>query len=195
VIGSASTKVLNVAAQAPKPWTLEACVGSHDAAQPRRTAVQVTALWLSARTGINGGVPALLRFLVLAALLVVAVVSTVVLARHRSATPLGAVDSSDTTRTISGEGAATLNPRILGQWSWLVVDSAGYLGFRDRERSSPAIIFGYLDMFCDHKVSKAITGQHDCRSCMLVLVWRPVDLAQPNHTPARGQPSTKPAHA
>src|SRR5207248_1673154 len=29
----------------------------------------------------------------------------------------------------------------------------------------------------------------------LVLVWRPVDLAQPDHTPARGQPPTEPSRA
>ena len=33
------------------------------------------------------------------------------------------------------------------------------------------------------------------RSCTLGFGWHPVDLAQPDHTPARGQPSTEPAHA
>lgn len=27
-------------------------------------------------------------------------------------------------------------------------------GFRDGERSLSAVVFGYLDVFCDHKVSK-----------------------------------------
>jgi hypothetical protein len=33
------------------------------------------------------------------------------------------------------------------------------------------------------------------RSCSLRLVWHPVDLAPPDHTPARGQPSTGPPRA
>src|SRR5262249_22285600 len=33
------------------------------------------------------------------------------------------------------------------------------------------------------------------RSCTLGLVWLPLDLASPDHTPARGQPSTQPPRA
>jgi hypothetical protein len=42
--------------------------------------------------------------------------------RHRSATPLGAVDSGDVTWTISGRGNSDANPRILGRSLWVVVD-------------------------------------------------------------------------
>ena len=56
--------------------------------------------------------------LVLAALLVALV---------RSATQSGAIDTTDTTWTISGEGAATPNLQILEPLLWLFVGSTDYL--------------------------------------------------------------------
>ena len=50
-----------------------------------------------------------------------------------------------------------VEPRIQGFWD----GSCGYssiapitCGFRNRNRASSAVIFGCLDVFCDHKVSK-----------------------------------------
>jgi hypothetical protein len=62
----------------------------------------------------SGRVPAPLRSLVLAALLVTAAVSMVALAPSRSdrgATPPGAVDSGDATWTISGRGSGDPEPK------------------------------------------------------------------------------------
>jgi hypothetical protein len=81
------------------------------------------------------------RSLVLAALLVTAAVSMVALAPSR-ATPSGAIDFDDATWTISGEGAVTQNPRILGRLLWLFMDSTGYLRFCDCKRSSSVVIWG-----------------------------------------------------
>jgi len=56
-------------------------------------------------------------------------------------------------------------------------------GFRDCKRSSSVVIFGYLDVFCDHKVSKRSTAHCDqLRSWTLGLVWHLVDLAQHDTT-------------
>jgi hypothetical protein len=59
-------------------------------------------------------------------------------------------------------------------------------GFRDCKRSLSAVIFGYLDGFCDHKVSKRSTAQRDQRpiTCTLGVVGNPVD-SEPDHTPTR----------
>jgi hypothetical protein len=64
--------------------------------------------------------------------------------------------------------------------------------FCDCKRSLSVVIFGYLDGFCDHKVSKRSSAQRDRRrSCTPGVVWRPLDLASPEHTPARGHPPTE----
>ena len=65
--------------------------------------------------------------------------------------PLGAIDASDATWTMLGEGAATPNLQILGPSLWLFMDSADYCGFRDYERSLSVVVFGYLKVFCDIK--------------------------------------------
>ena len=77
-------------------------------------------------------------------------------------------------------------------WSWAAPITCG---FRDCKHSLSLVILGCLDRFCDRRVSKRSSARRDHRSCTLGLVWRPVDLAQPDHTPARGQPSTEPVRA
>jgi hypothetical protein len=53
------------------------------------------------------------------------------------------------------EAFSTPKPRILGPLLWSFVDSTGYLRF---SRLQTLVVcghfMGYLDLFCDHKVSK-----------------------------------------
>jgi hypothetical protein len=58
-------------------------------------------------------------------------------------------------------GTRTPNPLILGLLLRLFVDSADYLRFCDSKRSLPAVIWRYLDVFCDHKMSKRSAAQHN----------------------------------
>jgi len=75
---------------------------------------------------------------------------------------VSAIDAADATWTMLGEGAATQTYRFSDR-------SCGYLWialvtscFRDCKRPSCAVIFGYLSVFCDHKVSKRSTVQCSC---------------------------------
>jgi hypothetical protein len=76
--------------------------------------------------------------------------------------------------------------------SWIALITCAFCNYK---RSSSVVIFCYLDEFCDHKVSKRSSARRDRRRfCTLGVVWCPLDLASPDHTPARGQ-STVPPHA
>jgi hypothetical protein len=76
--------------------------------------------------------------------------------------------------------------------SWIVLITCG---FGDCRRSLSAVIFGYLAGFVT--VKRPYNQRSACAPMILHAgaVWRPVDLAQPDHTPARGQPSTAPPRA
>ena len=69
------------------------------------------------------------------------------------------------------------------------MDSADYLWL---SRLQTLVICGHFRLsgwFCDHKVSKRSSAQRDRRrSCTPGVVWRPLNLASPDHTPARGSP-------
>jgi hypothetical protein len=62
-------------------------------------------------------------------------------------------------------------------------------GLRKDKCTLPAVIFGYLDMFCDHnRVPKRSTAHCDTMILWPRVVWHPVGLAEPDHAPAGGSP-------
>jgi hypothetical protein len=61
--------------------------------------------------------------------------------------------------------------------------------FRNYKRSSSAVIFGYLDVFCDHKMSKRSAARWITDALGRRGSWGiPWTVTQPDHIPARVSP-------
>lgn len=109
----------------------------------------------------DGRLPALPRSLVLAALLVVAAVSMVALAPSRERRRQAPLTPPLRRGRSPAEGAVTrtqgFSDRHCG-CSWIAPVTCD---FRDRKRSLLVVVFGYLDGFCDHKVSKRSSAPRD----------------------------------
>jgi len=116
--------------------------------------------------------------------------------RHRSATPLGAIDAAGATWTILGEGAATPNLQILGLSLWLLVDSADYLRLPQLQSarclwSSSVIWKCFVTIKCPN--DQSVNGSLAILDIGGRVISRRSGLARPHGSP--GQSSTIPACA